>query len=227
MCQIPSDLRELVDNTTIVKLEDSNNKVLIGDPNYCDSRFQSDHQRDQINLNDLEPFWNKKFQTFQNNWKPQRQNYIFFYNTFKLFYYSFYQLRVTKVASINVDRNCSGYRQKIVLYSELAGTGLCGIYQYGKKCIDIISKLRISINKPDEKFFKKFSGTRNKIIEHNFNLNNYSFQIDPDFWSLLSTDSWLTVLIHTSKEAAYRAQIDYYEDYYKLEKFISEIIRLF
>ena len=80
-----------------------------------------------------------------------------------------------------------------------------GVYHYGKKCIDILKKLNIS---GSSHFLSKFSETRNKIIEHNFNPKGYPFSIEPIFWILGSTDSWLEVRIHTQKEAEYVGQIE-------------------
>jgi len=74
-------------------------------------------------------------------------------------------------------------------------------------------------------FCKKFSETRNKLIEHNHNPNGLNLQIDPSIWSLASTKSSLEINIHLpNTERAYDAYVDYYEDYYKLEKTITDII---
>ncbi len=142
-----------------------------------------------------------------------------------LFYFSFYQLRMNKVSSINNYED----PQKSVSYIKLAGANLFGVYQYGKKFIDILRELCLmkNLSSTDIVFLNKFSETRNKIIEHNFNPRGYNFLIEPIFWTLGSTDSWLEVRIHAQKEAEYLGEVDYYEDYYKLEAIITDIIKRF
>ena len=50
----------------------------------------------------------------------------------------------------------------------------------------------------------------------------------PRNMELRSTDSFLEIRIHTdNQEHVYDVYIDYYEDYYKLEKIISDIIKKF
>ena len=66
---------------------------------------------------------------------------------------------------------------------------------------------------------------RNKLIEHNYNPNGMALQIDPRIFSLVTTDSLLEVWIHTEdKQRAYVVEVDYYEDYYKLENIIMTIL---
>lgn len=220
MNNIPADIVKLIDSTTIVKLEDKQGTILRGE-NYSVSRFQK-NQGTQVDLNKLEDYWKKKFKTLGNQWQPERQNYRFFYDTFKLFHISFSRLRHNKVQSINNRRS----RSKLS-YSDLAGTNLFGVYQYGKKCVDIIKRLGLfnAANSIDRSFLDKFSKTRNKLFEHNFNPKDMKLQIEPVLWSLASTDSWLDIHIHTQKESEYIAEIDYYEDYYRLENIITKIIK--
>jgi hypothetical protein len=55
-----------------------------------------------------------------------------------------------------------------------------------------------------------------------------NLQIDPSIWSLASTDSRLEIHIHKpDAERAFDVYVDYYEDYYQLEKIITEIIKKF
>ena len=86
----------------------------------------------------------------------------------------------------------------------------------------------IDENHNDWEFLRKFSETRNKLIEHNYNPSGLDLQIDPSIWSLASTNSRLEIHIHKPNiERAFDVYVDYYEDYYKLEKIIAEIIKTF
>lgn len=98
-----------------------------------------------------------------------------------------------------------------------------------KKCIDLLKALKlIDENHNDWEFLKKFSETRNKLIEHNYNPYGLNLQIDSSIWSLASTDSRLEIHIHKPNiERAFAVYVDYYEDYYRLEKIITDIIKKF
>ena len=104
--------------------------------------------------------------------------------------------------------------------NELIGVSLYGMYHHGKKCIDLLKTLQlIDAQHPEQNFVSRFSETRNKFIEHNYNPYGLKFQIDPSIWSLAGTNSLLEIHIHTpDTERAFDAYIDYYEDYYRLEK---------
>lgn len=220
MRKISEEISRLIEITTIIRLKDRNDKLLKGEDIEF-SRFQK-NQGEQTNLKELEPYWQKKFNMFGKKWDTERQNFRFFNDTFRLFYYSFLQLRQNKVKSIN-------YKTRTLFYNELAGANLCGVYFYGKNSIDVMKKLCLTntLKKGDERFTEKFLETRNKIFEHNFNPRGFSFKVQPILWSIGSTHSWLDILIHTDKEAEYIAKIDYYEDYYRLEDIISKVIKTF
>lgn len=218
------NIEKLINLTTIIKVDDNLSGEPIFGADYI-SRFQGD-QGQQINLNDLENNWNNKWRSFKNSWNEVRQNYRFLYDSFKLFYFSFEQLRFNKVACINETlRNMA----KMVHFNELTGVSLYGMYYHGKKCIDLLKLLNlISEKNSDWRFCQKFSETRNKLIEHNFNPSEIPFRLDPSIWSLASTNSLMGISIHTEqRERAYDAYIDYYEDYYQLEKIITDIIKKF
>ena len=122
-------------------------------------------------------------------------------------------------------------------FNELTGVCLYGMYHHGKKCIDLLKELKlINENHNNWEFLEKFRETRNKLIEHNYNpeiskgkrRKKLNLQIDPQIWSLGSTDSLLEIHIHKPNiERAFDAYVDYYEDYYQLEKIIVDIIRNF
>ncbi len=160
------------------------------------------------------------------NWNKERQNYRFLYDSFRLFYFSFEQLRLNKVACIN-----EFFKDmfKTLHFNELAGVNLYGMYYHGKRCIDLLKELKlIDENHNNWDFLKKFKETRNKLIEHNHNPYNLNLQIDPSIWSLVATDSLLEINIHKlDNEKAFDAYVDYYEDYYQLEKIITNIIKTF
>ena len=187
------------------------------------SRFQRE-QGNQADIKKLEERWRKKFLSFGDIWDNNRQNYRFFNDTFRLFYYSFDQLRRNKISSIE-----SIGTQETSRYAEWAGPNLAGVYLHGKKCISIIKELDLfnSLPKTDQDFMEKFSGTRNLVFEHNFNSDQVAFQIEPVLWTLVSTHSRLQINIHTATEAAHKCSVDYYEDYYTLEKILVDIIGQF
>ena len=219
------DIQNLIDLTTIVKVDDNTTRKTIFGDEYFVSRFQKD-QEQQVNLSDFEDNWNNKWKSFGNNWNGERQNYRFLYDSFKLFYFSFEQLRFNKVACIN---EAFGNKLKMLHFNELTGVSLYGMYHHGKKCIDLLKALKlIDENHNDWEFLKKFSETRNKLIEHNYNPYGLNLQIDPSIWSLASTDSRLEIHIHKPNiERAFAVYVDYYEDYYRLEKIITDIIKKF
>lgn len=227
------DIETLIKLTTIVKVGDNvSHKVIYGDKYYT-SRFQRDHligfekeQKEQIDLDSLVQNWENKWRSFSNNWNEERQNYRFLYDSFRLFYFSFEQLRVNKVACINKSFDNQG---EMLHLNELAGVSLYGVYHHGKKCIDLLEKLNLIDKKhKDWSFLKKLKETRNKLIEHNYNPYGLNLQIDPSIWSLAGTHSRLEIHIHKPNiERAYDAYVDYYEDYYKLERIIADIVKTF
>jgi len=199
-------------------------QTIFGDE-YFISRFQRD-QGQQVNLSDFENNWNNKWKSFGNNWNKERQDYRFLYDSFKFFYFSFKQLRFHKVACINETFENS---LKMLHLNELTGVSLYGMYHHGKKCLDLLKTLHLIDSKhSDWDFVKRFSETRNKLIEHNYNPRDLKLQIDPSIWSLAGTNSLLEIHIHIpNTERAFDAYIDYYEDYYQLEKIITTIIKEF
>jgi len=219
------DIKKLIDSTTIVKVDDNVScQTIFGDEHFV-SRFQND-QGQQVNLSDFEDNWNNKWKSFGNNWNEERQNYRFLYDSFKLFYFSFEQLRFNKVVCVNES---FGNKSKMLHFNELTGVSLYGMYCHGKKCIDLLKALKlIDENHNDWEFSTKFSETRNKLIEHNHNPYGLNLQIDPSIWSLASTDSCLEIHIHNpGTERVFDVYVDYYEDYYQLKKIITDIIKKF
>lgn len=219
------DIKKLIDLTTIVKVDDNASRQIIFGDEYFVSRFEND-QGQQVNLSDFEDNWNNKWKSFGNNWNEERQNYRFLYDSFKLFYFSFEQLRFNKVACIN---KTFGNTLEMLHLNELTGVNLYGMYHHGKKCIDLLKVLKlIDENHNDWKFLTKFRETRDKLIEHNYNPYGLNLLIEPSIWSLVSTNSCLEIHIHMpDTERAFDVYVDYYEDYYQLEKIITEIIKKF
>jgi len=220
---MPNSLKKLIDLTTIVRLQHKGGEMIFGNPDVR-SRFET-NQGEQIDLSELAIYWQKKYKSFNDRWDINRQNYRFFYDTFNLFYDSFQQLRNSKINSLNTYST-----QEIVFCNQLAGANVFSVYSYGKKCIDIMKEklcLLDDLQKDDLNWLKKFQETRNKIFEHNFNPRNIKLQIEPLLWTVIATTSWLDILIHTNLEAEYIAQVDYYEDYYKLESIIEKTIKSF
>lgn len=220
-----SDIKKLKDSTTIVKVDDNMSRQTIFGDEYFVSRFQKEQER-QVNLSDFEDNWSNKWKSFDNDWNEERQNYRFLYDSFKLFYFSFEQLRFNKVLCIN---ETFGNRVKMLHLNELTGVSLYGVYHHGKKCIDLLKALKlIDKNHNNWGFLKNFSETRNKLIEHNYNPHELNLQIEPSILNLMDTDSALEIYVHRPNiERAFVAYVDYYEDYYQLEKIIVNIIKKF
>lgn len=220
------DIQQLINSTTIVRVYDNVSRCTIFGDEYVFDRFQ-ENQGQQIILGNFEENWNNKWRSFGTNWNKERQDYRFLYDSFKFFYFSFEQLRFNKVACIN---ETFGDCLKMLHLNQLIGVSLYGVYHHGKKCIDLLlKKLKlIDPNRSEWDFVRRFSETRNKLIEHNYNPKGLKMQIDPSIWSLAGTDSFLEIHIHTpDTERAFDAYIDYYEDYYRLEKIITDIIEKF
>jgi len=233
-----ADIQKLINSTTIVRAEDRRRRKVVYE-NYGSktspntSRYQRNYfingdQGNQIDLAILESHWDEKWKSFGKKWTKERQNLRFLYDSFRFFYYSFEQLRFNKVECIN---EFFGDRFNMIRFNELTGVSLYGMYHHGKKCIDLLEKLNlININNKHEdwNFLKKFKETRNKLLEHNYNPYGLKLQIDPSIWSLAGTDSLLEIHIHKPKiERVFDVYVNYYEDYYKLEKIITEIIKIF
>jgi len=219
---INSDLNKLISSTTIVKVENNTQNCSAIDDYYI-SRFQRD-QGSQVDLASLENHWNGKWASFGNNWSKDRQTFRFLYDTFRLFYYSFEQLRCRKISSIGIFED----KNKILYFNDLCGVNLYGVYSHGKKCIDLLKELGLLISGDcNWDFCQKFSESRNKLIEHNYNPNGLNLRTDPSIWSLSSTDSLMEIHVHTAQEREFDVYIDYYEDYYRLEKIITDIIKTF
>ena len=104
-----------------------------------------------------------------------------------------------------------------------------GVYNFGKKCIDLIKKLELvkSLDEDEIDFINKFQQTRNKLFEHNFNPLGFSITVDPSTWSIASTSSLCEIFINGENEREYDVIIDYYDDYYKLENILIMIISAF
>lgn len=218
-----TDIQQLIDATTIIKVCDNRNDSVIFGDLYAVSRFSKD-QGNQIDLSLLENHWNNKWSSFD-SYTEERQNYRLLYNSFKFFYFSFEQLRFNKISGIQIIDNTISQQH----FNDLTGVNLFSVYFNGKKCIDLLDKLKLlDKNSQDWDFCRRFKETRNKLIEHNHNPLGLDIQIEPFIWSLSSTDSFMEIFINRNlQERIFDVYIDYYEDYYKLERIISNVIQSF
>ncbi|OQB93200.1 MAG: hypothetical protein BWX82_00599 [Parcubacteria group bacterium ADurb.Bin115] len=217
------DIQQLINTTTIIKVRDNRDDSIVFGDYYAVSRF-SENQGNQINLSILESYWNNKWYSF-NGYTEERQNCRLLYDAFKFFYFSFEQLRFNKISGIQIIGDVTSQQH----FNDLTGVNLFSMYFNGKKCIDLLKKLGLlDANNSNWDFCKRFKETRNKLIEHNYNPSGLDIQIEPFIWSLSSTDSFMEIFIGRKlQERIYDVYIDYYEDYYKLEKIISDIIKSF
>lgn len=79
-------------------------------------------------------------------------------------------------------------------------------------------------------FIRQFSETRNKLFEHNHNPRARHLPdliLEPSLWEVISTTSLMTVYIHTTNEREFEAFIDYYQDYYELERIFVDAVKNF
>ena len=137
-----SDIEWLKDNTTIVQIFDNaTHKVVFGDDFHV-CRYMRD-QGTQIDLQKLEDFWRKKFDSFNLKWCDELQSYRMLYTSFRRLYFSFEHMRRNKIAQFNELRND---KEKLLYFNEIAGLNVHGIYFHGKKCIDILKKLQYRYN---------------------------------------------------------------------------------
>lgn len=219
-----TEIKRLANKTTIIQvINNTTKRVEYGNENIT-SRY-SDHHLKQIDISTLVEHWQNKWDSFGGDWNIERQNYRNLLDTFKMFYHSFYLLKKYKHASIPLDP----YDKKFNLYIELSGVNLFGMYNHGKKCVDLIEKLEIVklLDKNENDYINKFKETRNKLFEHNFNPYGLNITIDPSTWSIASTNSFCDISIHGQNEREYDVKIDYYDDYYRLENILVKIIKGF
>jgi len=237
-----NELEKLSESTTIVKMEDNRQgeskhskanpnikwfipKLIHGNDNYI-SRFQRNRlvgqKKVQVDLNTLNSFWKKKWDSFGEVWNKERQNFRFFQESFSLFYYSFEQLDKNKISAVSEEDN-----KREAHLEHLINLNLYGMYQNGKKSIDLAGKRCLKIiREEDSDFCERFSESRNKFFEHNHNPRGFQILIDPKKWSLKSTNSLLRVDVHNDRfESICTGYIDYYEDYFKLEKILVNAIK--
>lgn len=211
----------LVDNSTVLWIQRHDNEQIISGSKTEIDRFLRD-QGNQISFADiLEPHWQRKFDSFGNLWTEERQAYRFLYDSMKAFFISFEALRINKVASINSRDNM----EEKVRYGDFAASNLMQMYVTGAKAIHLIDELGLTF---DRAFSRLFVETRNKLFEHNYNPHTINdLVLEPSFWDVVATKSFLPVYIHTSNEREFEAIIDYYQDYYDLEKLFTELVENF
>ena len=87
------DIQQLINSTTIVKVDDNVSRCTISGDEYVFDRFQ-ENQGQQIILGSFEDNWNNKWRSFSTNWNKERQNYRFLYDSFKFFYFRMYFLGI-------------------------------------------------------------------------------------------------------------------------------------
>ncbi len=216
---IQDQLDWLAENTTILWVEKFDTKAVVAGSKVEFDRFLFDQGNPVSFSQALEPLWKERFVKFGTRWDVERQKYRLLYDAMKSFFMSFIELRLNKVASIEVRENV----QEKLLYGDFAGSHLIQMYVSGKKALDIMNKLKISYSTD---FSRRFSETRNKLFEHNHNPNHVKDLIlEPSVWEVIDTSSQMSVYIHTGYEREYEAFIDYYQDYYDLEQVFVNVVK--
>lgn len=220
---IQEQLDWLIAHTTVLWVERHDTQAIVAGTKVENDRFFLD-QGNPISFSQvLEPLWQTKFDSFGSQWDVERQKYRLLYDTMKAFFTSFIGLRLNKVASIEARDNV----QEKLLQGDLAGSHLIQMYMSGKKALDLMTELQIPV---PTGFDRQFSETRNKLFEHNHNPHARHLPdliLEPSIWEVIATKSQMTVYVHTANEREYEAFIDYYQDYYDLEKIFVDAVRSF
>jgi len=235
------DLKKIENKTTVAKIKETTIKTiykneLIKKNPYLDREdCYTPEYKEQIDLKNIENYWNNKWDSFNGIWSHERQLYKYFYDSFRLFYYSFYQLRENKrklfiPGGVSIKMG----RQECNLIEQLIGVNSFGVYMHGKKCIDLIKELKLlkCLNEDEKKFIEKFSKTRNWIFEHNFNPHDSKeglcLSLDPLIWSMKSDNNCLEVNVHSNNsENKFQLIFSYEDDYFQLELILEKIIKSF
>lgn len=222
---ISDQLEWLVANTTVKWIECKQHcGVVYGEKIYRD-RFQLD-QGQQVDFDKvLEPLWQKKFEDMGYMWDRQYQLYRALYTAMRGFWSSFEGFRVEKVSAINSIDN----KSDLIHSYRFASSHLFSMYTLGKRAVDLLSLIEKNDSYSyDRDFCGIFAETRNKLFEHAEKPNIVKdLFLEPNWWSLIATDSSMPILIHTKVENEYTAYIDYYQDYYDLEKQFVSIVKSF
>lgn len=131
-----------------------------------------------------------------------------------------------------IKDSCRGTRQEKL---ELEAT-LSSMYQSGKKLSDILLKEMvgngmINLDTQTEDLLKKFSETRNKIIEHNFNPRiNIEGKLAPIFTNLAHSITTTDCVFNyrfldkvANKERV--GVINYYKDFFEMQDIIKDTLK--
>lgn len=199
-------LVNLINKTTIYWITDSNFQTICGEDKQ--TRFVTD-QGKPVTIEEIEPVWQQIFDSFGSQWNQQRQLYRLLYDQIRLFITSFTFLQVYKFSFLrSLSKDEDSFRQ--------FSCNLASMYLFGKKAIDLIKE----VEPISGDIYTHFSNTRNLVFEHNYGPNLLRNHIvDPSFFEASGSDSQMRIRIHSvSNEEEYNAFVDYYEDYYQLEK---------
>lgn len=220
---IQEQLDWLIENTTVLWVERYADQSVVPGSKVDTDRFLFDQGVPVSFSQVLEPFWQARFERFGIVWSIERQKYRLLYEAMKSFFTSFIGLRLNKVSSINARENV----QENLVLGDFAGSYLLQMYMAGKRTLDLMRELQIPVSTD---FVKRFIETRNKLFEHNHNprANHLpNLILEPSIWEVISTTSQMTINIHTTNEHEYEAFIDYYQDYYDLERIFVEAVKNF
>lgn len=225
-----SKLESLFEITTTLKIVDSSQNIIFGSDNYDNNTNPLElKNKTPIDFNGLTSEWETIWKSFGDQWNQERQLFRYFWGECQDFNLSFqlYKQSVEQFLPLVFDKDQSS-KEKMLLLGSKGELAIRSIYEYGKQAIDILEKINNTLMSNEEKVFcEKFSGTRNKFLTHYHNASDYpDFIFDPVYWDIMGTGQLLEVKIHLSnKERAYTAYINHYNDYYRLEKILIEVIQ--
>lgn len=232
-------LKVLLDETTVIKIEDNRSHNVLFEKVEDDPEMSQFHlyNRDPFDFTSLEQHWNSKWESFGNKWTHERQLFRYLWHEVGSFIQSYLLYRENFFASLNLsfeqDKESMAKRNRFDLRADLA---IRSMYEYGKQAIDLLmslSELNVDIKQivdANDTFLSQFKKTRNNFLMHYHNPTKYKDLVfDPGFFSLMGTGSLFEVRIHIPNQEEHRftAEINHYADYFKLEKIFRELIESF
>lgn len=232
-------LNILLNETTVIKIEDNRNHSVLFEKTEDDPEMHQIHlyNRDPFDFSLLEQPWENKWVSFGNKWTYERQLFRYLWYEVRAFVQSYLLYRENFSSALNLsfnqDQQARDERNKLDLRSELA---IRSMYEYGKQAIDLLtslSKLNTDIKRIVDTydiFLSQFKETRNKFLMHYHNPRKYKGLIfDPGFYSLMGTGTLFEIRIHIPDQEEHRftAEINHYADYFKLEKIFKKMIESF
>lgn len=234
-----AQLKSLLNETSVVRIEDNKNPKVVFEKTDLDPELHQFilNSKAPFDFSALEQHWENKWSSFGNNWNNERQLFRYLWYETRAFLQSYLLYKENFNAALNLnwkDEKSKVEKIKLELRAELA---IRSMYEFGKQAIDLltpISELNGNIKEKKTQngiFLSQFKETRNKFLTHYHDPRKKyeDLKFDPIFSSLMGTSKLFEIRIHLSglEEDRFRAEINHYSDYFKLEKIYKEIVESF